>query len=225
MPVTMGHEFCGRIKEASAKSGLKVGQAVMVDPRLYCGSCSVCEKSATNACQNFGFRGLHGGGGGLSEAIAVDANMCHVLPDEAPLELAALIEPLSVAYHAYKISGVKDYASKSILILGGGPIGLAVIAVLRSRRAKSIYVSEPTATRQAQNREVADKVFDPIKEKVGDRCRDATGGEGVDVVFDCAGTPPGLLDGLDALRWGGTYVNIAGWQKPVSKSKFHGSIG
>jgi threonine dehydrogenase-like Zn-dependent dehydrogenase len=218
VPVTMGHEFCGRVKQAPANSHLKVGQAVMVDPRLYCDSCTTCKTSDTNICESWGFRGLSGGGGGLSEAVAVDANMCYPLPDDAPLELAALIEPLVVAYHAVKTSKIETFVDKSVLILGGGPIGLAVIAILRSKGAKTILVSEPTAKRQKQNREFADAVFDPMKENIGDRCRELTHGKGVHIVFDCAGTQPGMDAGMDALMRKGIYLNIAAWQKPVSTS-------
>lgn len=56
-----------------------------------------------------------------------------------------------------------------------------------------------------------------MKVKIGDECRKLTGGIGVDVVFDCAGTPAGLDAGMDALRTRGTYVNVAGWEKPVSR--------
>lgn len=49
MPITMGHEFCGRIVETGPNSSLKVGQAVVADPRLYCSSCHRCDSSATNA--------------------------------------------------------------------------------------------------------------------------------------------------------------------------------
>ncbi|KAK4616179.1 hypothetical protein CLAFUW4_10473 [Fulvia fulva] len=54
-----------------------------------------------------------------------------------------------------------------------------------------------------------------MKVKIGDECRKLTGGIGVDVVFDCAGTPAGLDAGMDALRTRGTYVNVAGWEKPM----------
>jgi 2-desacetyl-2-hydroxyethyl bacteriochlorophyllide A dehydrogenase len=218
LPLTMGHEFCGRVSQVGANSKLKIGQAVMVDPRFYCSSCHRCDLKATNACYSWGFRGLQGGGGGLSEVVAADEDMCHVLDDNADLSVAALIEPLTVAEHAIKSCGVTDFASKSVLILGGGPIGLVTIMVLRTKGAKAIYVSEPTKKRQEQNLEVADAVLDPFKENIGSRCRELTGGVGVDVIFDCAGNEHAMKDGMDALKWGGLYMNVAGWVTPVSYS-------
>ena len=65
-------------------------------------------------------------------------------------------------------------------------------------------------------RYLAHQVFDPSESKVGDVCRELTDGKGVDVVFDCAGVMPGLKDGIDGLKHGGKYVNVAGWETPVS---------
>jgi (R,R)-butanediol dehydrogenase/meso-butanediol dehydrogenase/diacetyl reductase len=85
LPITMGHEFCRRVLEIppNCVTKLKKGDAVMVDPRLYCGTCFACEKHATNECSCFGFLGISGGGGGgLSEFVAVDASACHNLREE-----------------------------------------------------------------------------------------------------------------------------------------------
>jgi threonine dehydrogenase-like Zn-dependent dehydrogenase len=215
LPVTLGHEFCGRISQAPPGSDLKVGQAVMVDPRLYCHSCHPCSAKATNACDKWGFLGLSGSGGGFSEAVAVDTKLCYPIP-ESMLEYAALIEPLTVAWHALKVSGLKTFKGKTVLIVGGGPVGIALIYVLRTWGVDKVFVSEPTVTRRAQNKELADEVFNPIDQKVGDMCRSLTDNHGVDVVFDAAGTAPGLADGMDALRQNGIYVNVASWEKPVS---------
>lgn len=216
LPITLGHEFCGRVSKTSPYSPLKVGQGVIIDPRLYCSSCSRCESDNTHACNSWGFRGLQGGGGGLSETIAVDADMCYALDEDTDLSIAALIEPLAVAMRAVKNSDVPDFSHMAVLILGGGPIGLAVNAVLRTKGATKVYFSEPTAKRRKQNAEVAEGAFDPLTENVGDRCREVTGGEGVGVVFDCAGDERAMMDGMDGLRFDGVYVNVARWTKPVS---------
>ncbi|KAK5001252.1 hypothetical protein LTR66_000028 [Elasticomyces elasticus] len=114
--------------------------------------------------------------------------------------------------HAAKISSINDWRDKSALVVGGGPIGLAMILILRSLGAPKIYVSEPSETRQKQASNLADRVIDPTKEKVGDVVRDLTDGVGADVAFDCAGVKPAMWDGMDALRRAGVYVNIAIWE-------------
>jgi (R,R)-butanediol dehydrogenase/meso-butanediol dehydrogenase/diacetyl reductase len=137
--------------------------------------------------------------------------MCHALPDNADLSLATLIEPLAVAWHAVAESGIANWPDRSALIIGGGPVGIAHIFVLRALGCKSIFISEPTAVRASQNRDIADAVFDPTTEAVGERCRVLTCGEGVHAVFDCAGIQTGFDMGMDALRFKGTYVNVASW--------------
>jgi len=216
LPVTMGHEFCGRVVSAPSNSSFRPGQSVMVDPRLYCNSCTRCTAHATNACRSWGFHGLSGDGGGFSDSIAIDASMVHALPESVPLELVALIEPLAVAWHAVRMSGRDDFAGESALILGGGPVGIAVLFVLRAKGIKQVFVSEPTARRAEQNRELADAVFNPAKENVGEKCVEMTGGEGVGYVFDCAGIQRALDDGMGALRHRGVYVNVAGWETPMT---------
>lgn len=186
----------------------------MVDPRLCCGSCFNCKSLNTNGCAKWGFLGLSGCGGGLSETVAVDASMCHVLPESVPLELAALIEPLSVAHHATVCAGVEDWSTMSVLCVGGGPVGVAIIIILRARRVGQVLVSEPTAKRQQYAAEIADAVINPAKESVGEWCRSLTNGKRTDVAFDCASVQAGLDAGMDALGFGGIYVNVAGWENP-----------
>jgi len=215
LPLTFGHEFCGRVSQVPQGSKLKVGQAVMADPRHCCRSCDNCKNHDSNSCQVWGFRGLSGGGGGLAEKCSVQEDQLYVVPDST-LEYAAVLEPLTVVWHAVKAAGFNDYGDKTVLIVGGGPIGIALTYVLRAWNAKSIFISEPTSTRRKQNEKVANVVFNPTAENVGDRCRELTNGKGVDVAFDAAGVPRGLVTAFDALKLHGTYVNIAGWEKPVS---------
>lgn len=115
-----------------------------------------------------------------------------------------------------KNSGLKDF-SEVVLVLGGGPIGLAVNVVLRIKGAKKAYFSEPTEKKRKFNKEVAEEVFDPKGEKVGEKCRELTDGEGMDFVFDCAGVEKAIKDGFDALKFGGIYLNVASWVTPASR--------
>ncbi|KIV88322.1 chlorophyll synthesis pathway protein BchC [Exophiala mesophila] len=214
--ITIGHEFCGRVKEAPRGSKLQIGQAVMIDPRVVCSSCSPCKRSNDHCCQKLGFLGCSPtpGGGGLSEFVAADEDMLYPLPDTIGLDYAAIIEPLVVAYHAIKT--VPTLEGLDVLILGGGPIGLAVAIVLQAEKVKSISVSEPAEARKAQAKGLVDRVIDPTSVKVGDVLREATDGKGVDIVFDCAGVPAGLDTAFDSVTQGGTYVSVALWEKPFT---------
>ncbi|CZT17987.1 related to threonine dehydrogenase and related Zn-dependent dehydrogenases [Ramularia collo-cygni] len=214
VPVILGHEFCGRIVKTAEGSDLKLGQAVMVDPRINCKSCHSCASGIDNLCGEWGFLGLNGNSGGFSEYAAVEPKMCYPLPDDVNMDEASLIEPLCVGRHALAVTSIKDYSKLSVLVLGGGPIGLSVIWNLRAVGVDKIIVSEPSKLRQEHTRDLADHVLDPITDNIGEGCRFLTSGLGVDVVFDCAGVPAGLEAGMDAARTRATYVNVAGWEKP-----------
>jgi threonine dehydrogenase-like Zn-dependent dehydrogenase len=234
LPITLCHEFCGRIAE-STPAGIKgaggkplrPGMPVMVDPRLNCRSCSICtDLKSSNICESWGFRGLSGGGGGFAEQCAVNADYVYALPDNIDLRNVALIEPLAVGRRALTQSGVSagDWSTKSILVLGGGPIGIALMHNLRAYGATKILLSEPTALRQEQCSAIADQVLNPAKVKVPEECRRLTEGTGVDIVFDCAGVGPAMRDGMDALRRQGTYMNVAGWETPFEIPMQHAML-
>lgn len=133
-----------------------------------------------------------------------------------PLEVAALVEPLAVAWHAVNMSPLKTFQKGQFaLILGGGPIGLSVIQALKARGHGTIIVSEVSSKRKAFAKEFgADHIVDPTKDDVPARCREICGGiRGVDCVFDAAGVQAGLDAGVLALRARGTLVNIAIWER------------
>jgi len=221
LPSILGHEFCGRVKSAPENSHFRPGQAVMVDPRLNCGSCRQCSTGADHSCPNFGFLGYNGGGGGgFSEVVGVEERMLYALPENVSLDFAAVIEPLAVAEHAIKLTAVKEWNKQSVLILGGGPVGFATIVMLRAHGVKRVIVSEPTSIRREQTAKIADVVLDPRTDNVGQRCRSMTDDQGVDVVFDCAGIAKALEAGMEAIRFEGTYINIALWEHPVTVPLF-----
>lgn len=103
------------------------------------------------------------------------------------------------------------------MILGGGPIGISVILALKAKGADKIIVSEVSRRRQEFAKEFgADHVLNPIKDDVVKRCRELCDGQGVHVVYDCAGVQAGVDVGIHSLRVRGTLMNIAVWEKSVS---------
>ena len=217
LPVTLGHEFCGHVHSSPASSKFKPGQAAAIDPRLCCKKCLNCKASRAHGCEIIGFLGISGGrGGGLSEFVAVDENMLHVVPDGMPLEFAALAEPLAVVYHAIKVTGRQRFDDIDVLIIGAGPIGFAMVLALRASGANSIFVSQTSLKRRKQIEPLVEAVINPRAENPGDKCRSLTGGKGVEIVFDCAGVQAGLEVGIDALAHSGTYVHLSVWDSPVS---------
>lgn len=113
------------------------------------------------------------------------------------------------------MSGFKK--GDSVLILGGGPIGLAVILALKARGADKIIVSEVAERRKQFAKELgASYVLDPTKDQVAKRCQELCEDQGVNIAFDAAGVQAGLDQAVEAVRARGTIVNIAVWEKPPS---------
>lgn len=169
-------------------------------------------KGKINVCYSAGFVGLSGWGGGLSDAVVIPSNYALPFPDHVGLDVGALVEPLSVGWHAVGQSPLQN--DSTILILGGGPIGIAVIQALKAKGCGQIFVSEIAAQRKAFAQQFgADVVVDPTKEDLLTFLREKTGGQGVDIVFDCAGVPAGLDAACKAIKVGGTVVSIPEKQK------------
>ena len=134
------------------------------------------------------------------------------LPDNVSLEVGALVEPLAVGWHAVEMSPFK--AGDSVIILGGGPIGLAVVQALKGKGCENIIVSEVSQRRRQFATDFgAHHTIDPVKVDVVEEVAKLTGGKGADVGFDAAGVQVGLDGAMQAIRAHGTLVNIAVWEK------------
>lgn len=120
-----------------------------------------------------------------------------------------------MAWHAVNISPFKK--GDSTLILGGGPIGLAVIQALKARGATKIIVSEVSPKRKDFARQFgAHYVLDPTKDDIVARVREICDGRGANVAFDAAGVQAGLDQAIQSIRARGTLVNIAIWEKTAT---------
>ncbi|KAF1948684.1 GroES-like protein [Byssothecium circinans] len=216
IPITLGHEFSGVVTQVGSKvsSSFTPGQHVVVQPTLACGTCSACTSDVENVCYNGGFIGLSGGGGGLSDSVVVPEKRVLRLPDNVPLRVGALVEPLSVAWHA--IAAAPLTPNSTILVLGGGPIGLAVVQCLVALNIKTIILSEVSQSRQRFAREFgAHHILDPTTCDSVAESRRLSGTDGPDVVFDCAGVPASIRTACQAVKAKGTVVNVAVWEKEV----------
>jgi 2-desacetyl-2-hydroxyethyl bacteriochlorophyllide A dehydrogenase len=193
----------------------KPGDRVVIQPIIYDNTCGACTEGLQNCCWQNGFIGLSGWGGGLADHIVVPTTTLYHLPDNVPLEIGALVEPLAVGWHAVKISPYKP--GDTALILGGGPIGISTILALKAKGCENIIVSEVSRKRQEFATNFgAHHVIDPSKTDIVARTRELTDGKGAHVVFDCAGVQAALDQAVHATRARGCIVNIAIWEKPCT---------
>lgn len=108
IPIVLGHEFSGVVDEiGEGVTGFHKGQRAAIQPTLYDESCTNCTQGLPNCCDQFGFIGLSGAGGGMSEYTVVPAYAVKPLPDDFPLDIGALVEPLAVGWHAVRVSPFK----------------------------------------------------------------------------------------------------------------------
>src|SRR4029078_7961410 len=188
-----------------------IGDQVAVEPLLRCDACPQCQAGNYNICERGGVYGLAGYGAGLPEYCAVDRRNVHVLPPGISTEMGALVEPLAVAWHAVVQSGFRP--GQSALVIGGGPIGLALLLCLKAAGASWIGVSEPSTARKAMAVSFgADAVYDPRTDDVVQATRDAVDGVGPHVSFDASGLPATINTALAAVRPTGTAYNVAIWE-------------
>lgn len=214
-PIIMGHEFSGRVVEVGeGVTKVKVGDPVVVEPILRCGKCPACKQGKYNLCENLGFYGLAGGGGGFSEYTVVDEYMVHKMPEGLSFEQGALVEPAAVALHAVRSSKIK--AGDKAAVFGTGPIGLLVIEALKAAGTSEIYAVEVSEERLQKALELgATAVINPKNEDPVQKLLELTDG-GVDVSFEVTGVPAVLQQAVDSTAFEGETVIVSIWEKEAN---------
>ncbi|MCO4883390.1 alcohol dehydrogenase catalytic domain-containing protein, partial [Paraburkholderia caribensis] len=159
MPLVLGHEFSGVVTAVGADvTDIREGDKVAVEPIYRCGDCRPCRTGSRNVCRCVGFHGLMADGG-MADYTVVERNMVHKLPDGVPVEIGALVEPMSVAYPAAKLGNVNDQSRA--LIFGAGPIGLGLRFALRGIGLTEIDIVEPSAARRQAVDALGARTIDP----------------------------------------------------------------
>jgi (R,R)-butanediol dehydrogenase/meso-butanediol dehydrogenase/diacetyl reductase len=213
LPLTMGHEFSGVITDIGAGvSGYAVGDRVAIEPIYRCGHCRPCQAGTYNICQQIGFHGLMSDGG-MAEYTVVPTDMLHRLPDNVSLQLGALVEPMSVAYHAATLGKVA--AGDTAVVFGAGPIGIGLWFALRGKGLESVFVVEPSPTRRAAIEALGAKTMDPTAVDVPEFIAEVTGGRGAEAAFDAAGVAPAVQSALGCVGARRPMVSVAIYEKPL----------
>jgi (R,R)-butanediol dehydrogenase/meso-butanediol dehydrogenase/diacetyl reductase len=213
----LGHEYVGEIVEVGprADGDWHVGDKVCAMPFLACGHCAACATGRFYECQDKLVPGIDAPGG-FAEFVNTGSRETLLLPDDLPLERAALIEPLAVGIHAVRVAGLK--AGSRVLVIGAGPIGLTVALWARFFGARDVVVSEMAATRADLARQMgATAVIQPdpadSAETLLERYCDAAGGP-PDIVFECVGAPGLIQQAIEMAPHGGKIVPVGVCEQP-----------
>lgn len=209
-----GHEFAGEVVAlGKSAEGLALGDRVAVIPLKSCGACDHCRAGEVQWCEHFGLQG-----GGYAEYAVTRPNQCVRLPKTASLADGAIIEPLAVALHGVKLSGLK--AGDRVLVLGAGPIGLAAAFWARRLGAARVVVQDIADWQQARALAMGADAFvcDPADPVAASDA--AFAGIRPDIVFECVGVPGLIAQAVQQVRNRGTILLLGLCTRPDSFNSF-----
>lgn len=204
-PVVLGHEFSGIVSQVGEKVTLvKPGDHVAMDPNMYCGECMPCRMGKKQNCEHLFALGVNVNGGFAEYSICPESQ-CFKIKDEIDFREAAMTEPLACVIHGIDLANIKP--GQTVLVIGGGAIGLLMVQMAKISGAATVILSEPIEMRRKIGLEVgADAVIDPIHEDVSEKIREICSREGADVVIECVGKPFAAEQAFKAAGFNGNIV-------------------
>ncbi len=210
-PAVIGHEMSGRVAAiGSDVSGWSIGDPVTVLPVKSCGSCAACVAGNAHICMNLVFLGIDAPGA-MQNRWTVPAELLVRLPDGISLEHAALVEPTAVAVHDVSRSALVP--GESVVVVGGGPVGLLIATVARNAGG-DVTVVELDAYRRSVAESLGLRVLDPGSVDVTAAVSELTDGAGAAVAFEVSGAAGGVSTAVDLLGVRGRLVMVAIHGKP-----------
>lgn len=208
-PFALGHECAGVITEVGeGVTNIKPGDRVAVQPIVSCGECEYCRNGEGNLCAK-GY-GLLGSvcDGGMAEYICIPAVNYYPIPDDMPLESAALVQCGAVSFGSVMDSGIR--AGETALVIGVGTIGLMAVQACKVAGARTIIACDMDADKLAYAKELGvDRTVNIKEENIRDVVNKLTGGRGVDFVYECAGAESSMDDAANCVRKKGTIMILS----------------
>jgi L-iditol 2-dehydrogenase len=216
-PLVLGHEFAGIVETGALR-----GRRVAVDPAVSCGTCEPCQGGADNLCLRVRFAGHGTTDGALREYIAWPERCIQPVADTVDDAEAAMVEPLAVAIHGMDLAALAP--GGTVAVVGCGPIGLLTVALARLAGAATIVASDPLHHRLDAAGAMGASHRTQVTGGPGDgrALLDATGGRGVDVVFEVSGEVAAVESAIAVARPGGRVVLLG--IPPDDRTTFTASI-
>ncbi|MFC5702694.1 NAD(P)-dependent alcohol dehydrogenase [Cohnella faecalis] len=207
-PLILGHEVAGTVVEVGSNvSNVKIGDRVAIEPGVPCGQCDYCKGGRYNLCADVFFLATPPDNGAWADYIVMRSDALFTLPDTMSFEEGALLEPLSVGYHAMNRANVKP--SDKVFITGLGPIGLLAIQAAKLFGVKEIYASDVVAFRREFALKMgATAVFNPLEDSIAEELSVLTNNTGIDVVIESSGNRSSISSTMSLVRRGGRVVFV-----------------
>src|SRR3990172_280544 len=200
-PLVVGHEVCGEVVDRGPMvRSPAVGDFVSLESHVICNVCAYCRTGQGHLCENTRLIGVDRDGG-FAEYIAIAAQNAWSNPPDLPLEVAVLQENFGNAVHT---AFAFDLRAKKVLVTGCGPVGLMTISVAPPVGARPTSGPDASPFRFACARRMgADLALHAAEDPVLETVREATDGEGVDVLLEMSGAPAAIDQGFALLKPGG----------------------
>lgn len=210
-PMIIGHELSGEIIEIRTKDNttLKAGDRVVVRPTLYCGNCYACKAGKSHVCKKLEMLGIDYNGA-FAEFIKAPLGTVYRISGDITLKNAALIEPLAVAIHSVRNSGLM--VGDKVGILGAGPIGILVGMVAKIAGAGAVYIADLNDYRVTKAREAGLNAINSSKTNFVEYISKATIGIMTDISFEAAGAEETARMLTDITRINGQMVIISAFR-------------
>ncbi len=202
-PTILGHEFSGTVFEVGeGVTNFKPGDRVCADPNDMCGKCYYCRIGKAHFCENMVGIGTTVDGG-FSEFCTVREKQVYSIGETLSFAEGAMAEPIACCLHGMDLAGVKT--GDTVLITGGGTIGLIMLQLTKLSGAAKIIVIEPVeAKRDMALKLGADMVVDPFGQNVEELLK-KDGGR-IDVSIECVGLKNTVMDAVRYVGRGGTVM-------------------
>jgi len=218
-PVVTGHEFAGKIvAKGSEVTEFEVGDLVSAEEIQWCGQCTECRGGYWNQCryiEDLGFTI----NGGFAEYAKVDAKYCWSLnavlerygDETVALEVGSMTEPVSVSYEGMFTRAGGFLPGSAVAVFGGGPIGLAAVALAKAAGASKIFCFEPLPERRALAEKLgATHGADPTAIDAVALVEEETKGTGVAMAVECTGNFPAVMRTIEQTIGVGGKVSVVG---------------
>ncbi len=216
LPSAVGHELAGEVVQVGEKvAGFVAGDRVTVEPVIACGSCYYCQRGEYHLCANISFQ-YRKGQGAFSEYFYAPENRTFKLPPTISFEEGALIEPLSVALHAVKMSGI--HIGQSSTVIGAGAIGQLAAMLLNNLTGIKTIVADINEFRIQKAIDLgANGVFTNRGEDLKEKIMSCTDRLGVDCAFEAVGLETTLVQALEVIKKGGKVMLLGIFEEPLPK--------
>lgn len=198
-PLILGHEVSGRIVAVGSDvDPERVGQRVAIEPQRPCRRCDFCRAGDYNLCPQMEFYATPPIDGAFCDYVIIQDDFAYEVPDSISDHAAALMEPLSVGIAAAQQGGIK--VGDTVLIAGGGPIGVITAQVARAFGAVDVVVADINPARRELAAKYGARVVDPAAESTVELQ--------ANVFIDASGATPAIVNGVRSTRSGGTVVLV-----------------